>query len=202
MRAAAQPRAVIEDGVEELEMKLTGARARVRALAAAVQAEEGSLVQATLAEAEEAAASTPQTHQPGGKQAQHGARPTEQRLRARLAQTEQLLRKEHEDFKKLLQEDSVQLALAVEQRIGDYYADVRTVRRRGNPSRGPAHAVAQAGSAVHKLKGERSRLAEAVRSLRQEREALAEQARMAERSKETLVDALRRRDALRGRHAY
>lgn len=182
-------------------MALTSARSRVRSLAAAVAAEEGSLVQATMAEAEETAATEPQSHQTTGKQALRGPRPTEQRLRTRIAQTEQLLRKEHDEFKKLLGDDSVQLALAVEQQVNDYYGDVRTLRMRGNPSR-PQLKGAQAGSAIHKLNSERSRLAEAVRSLGEEREGLANQARMAERSKQTLVDALRRRDALRGRFAY
>ena len=183
-------------------MALHGARARVRSLAAAVAAEEGSLVQTTLAAAEETAAAERQ-QQGSDKQAAvlRGARPTEQRLRARVAQTEQLLRKEHDVFKALLNDDSIQLALAVEANVDNYFTDVRTLRRRGNPAHG-AQAAAQAGTAVRKLEAEKSRLAEAVRSLGEEREALASQARVIERSKQTLVDALHRRDALRSRHAY
>ena len=178
--------------IEELEQQLSVARARVRQLAAAVEAEEGTLVHASLAEAEEKAAAEHGAGRPAGP------RPTEERLRARVAQAEKLLRKEHVKFQGLLADDNVRLALAVEQGVSSYYDDVQTVRRRGNPAHGPVpHTLAQAGTALKKLQAERARLADVVRSLSEEQEALAAEARVAAQSKDTIVDALRRRDALR-----
>lgn len=176
--------------IESLEEELQHARARLQRLSAAIAAEEGALVQTALAEAEELAA-TERSHTRGVAQ---GTRPTEQRLRVRITQTEQLLRQEHEKLKHLLADGNVRLALAVEHGVETYYSDVRTMRRRGNPAHGPAQAVAQAGSTLRKLNAERSRLAEAVRSLGEEGEALAAESRRSEQSKRDLADALRKRD--------
>lgn len=182
---------------EELDQLLTVAKARVRQLAAAVEAEEGALVNASLAVAEEDAAAEL------GAGRQVGPRPTEQRLRARVTQAEQLLKKEHEKFKELLDDGNVRLALAVEQQVDDYFTDVRTIRRRGNSVHGPVpQLLEQASASLRKLQAERARITEAVRSLSEEQEALAREARIAEQSKATLVDALRRRDAMRAtRHS-
>ena len=58
-------------------------------------------------------------------------------------------------------------------------------------------AIAQAGTALRTLQGERSRLAEAVRALSEEGDALDAEARAATKSKKSLVEALVRRDAAR-----
>ena len=198
MRAAASARSSAAGStVEELEHLLTVARARVRQLGAAVDAEEGSLVHASLSEAEETAVAA---RRPGHEA---GARPTGQRLSAQVAQSEENLRKEHEKFRALFNDGDVRLALAVEQGVDSYHADVRTLRRLGNPAHGGVpHARAQASTNLRNLDAERQRLAEAVRSLTEEQKALADEARVAAQSKQTLVDALRRRDAMRAKGVH
>ena len=193
----AEPRSV-----EEYEGALQNAKARVRKLAAAVEAEEGTLVRTALEEAEETAAAAQGLKPVTRPAALQGPRPTEQRLRSQVAQAEVMLRKEHDKFKALLADGNVRLALAVEQGVDSYYEDVRTVRRRGNPVHGPTQAVAQASSALRKLNGERGRLADAVRALNEESEALDAEARVVAQSKQTLIDALRRRDAMHAGARY
>ena len=180
-----------QEEVEALEGKLFTANQRLKQLQAAISAEEGTLVRAAMAEAEENAAA----ERRGKPSALAGPRPTEERLRARVAQAQELLKQEHAKFKTLMDNGSVQLALAVEQGVGDYYSDVRTVRRSGNPvhSDNPA-AIAAAGSQLKKLNAERTRLAEAVRKLNEESDALTAESRAVAKSKEQLLNALKRKD--------
>lgn len=191
MSPVAEPKSV-----EQLEGELHQARGRLRKLKAAVEAEEGTLVRSALAEAEESAAAD-QRRPLQGAPLQRGARPTEQRLRARIVQAEQLLKKEHAQLKTLLQDGNVRLALAIDQGVEGYFSDVHTKRQMGNPVHGPVQEISQAGTMTRRLVGERARLADAVRSLGEECEALAGEAHRSAESKHALVESLHRRDAMR-----
>lgn len=174
---------------EQIEAELKASRSRVQRLAAQIEAEEGALVRSTLTEAEITAAARRRV-------------PTtamEQQLMARVAQAEQLLRAEHDKLRAALEDPNVQLALAVEQGVDNYYSDVHTLRRRNNPAHGLNPASANAGAKLRKLTKERERLGDAVRSLTAETEMLAAETRIVVGSKADLAAALKRRDAVRVR---
>ena len=174
-----------------LEDELRQTTARVHKLAAAVEAEEAALVRTTLAEAEMVAASQ---FRPGSSRSSM----TEGQLMAKVSQAEQLLRAEHAKLKESLADPNVQLALAVEQGVDDYYGDVHMLRRRTNPAHGLSSNAATPAASLNKIKQERERLQDAVRSLAIETEALVREARVVGGSKAELVEVLRRRDAQRG----
>ena len=176
-----------------LEEDLRLATLRVHRLAAAVEAEEAALVRTTLAAAEVSAAN----HTYGKRPASSGGT-TETQLQSRVTQAEQLLKDEHAKLREQLADPNVQLALAVEQGVDSYYADVHGLRRRTNPAHGLSSNAQTPAAALNKLKKERDRLADAVRSLAAETEAFSQEARVVRESKAGLVDALRRRDVARG----
>ena len=173
---------------EQIEADLKASRARLQRLAAQVEAEEGALVRTTLAEAEVTAAAR-----------RRPVTTMEQQLMARVTQAEQLLSAEHDKLKSALADPNVQLALAVEDGVDKYYADVHTLRQQTNPAHGLNPASMNAGATLRKLNKERQRLNDAVRSLIAETEMLAAENRVVVGSKADLVAALKRRDAIRVR---
>ena len=177
--------------VEALSQSLRLARARVRRLEAAVEAEEAALVQVSLTEAEVDAAA--------GPAAALAARQAEAKLQSRVGQTRQLLDKEKAQLRAALSEQAPggggrQLALAVGQGVDDYFADVRQVRTERRAVQGAAANLAQPGSHLHRLREEERRLDDAVRSLRAEIDAMAVDEEAAAGSRRELAEALRRRE--------
>ena len=165
-------------------LKLT--TARVRRLAAAIEAEEGALVQGALVEAEVVAAAR-SSNVPG-------SRPHEQRLQARVGQTRQLLRAERSKLQEDLAHGNTQLALAIEHGVDEYYSDVRGLRRERREVQGAAAGAAQPGSELYRLREEERRLGDAVRSLSAEIEALATEEAAAVASRSELLEAIRTRE--------
>ena len=105
----------MEADPEAIVVALKLSTARVRRLAAAVEAEEAALVQAALMEAEVMAAAR------GSSSTASAARHTEQQLEARVRRTSQLLQEETQKLQASLQShDNQKLALAVEQGVDDY----------------------------------------------------------------------------------
>lgn len=178
---------------EALQAALKLSTARVRRLAAAVEAEEGALVQAALAEAEVAAV----VNSSGA--GARAAKNAEQRLHTRVGQSKQLLQTERKKLQDALRSDGdnarrQQLALAVEQGVDEYYSDVRAMRRERREVAGAASGAAQPGSMLRRLREEERRLDDAVRSLRAEIDALEVDEEAAVDQRRALVKALRKRE--------
>ena len=177
-------RAAMEADPEAIVVALKLSTARVRRLAAAVEAEEGALVQAALMEAEVMAAAR------GSSSTASAARHTEQQLEARVRRTSQLLQEETQKLQSSLQShDNQKLALAVEQGVDDYYDDLRTMRRE---RRAVAGVGGDPGTMVRRLREEERRLDDAVRSLRAEIDALEADEMAAVEQRRALVKALHR----------
>jgi hypothetical protein len=176
----------MEADPEAIVVALKLSTARVRRLAAAVEAEEAALVQAALMEAEVMAAAR------GSSSTASAARHTEQQLEARVRRTSQLLQEETQKLQASLQShDSQKLALAVEQGVDDYYDDLRTMRRE---RRAVAGVGGDPGTMVRRLREEERRLDDAVRSLRAEIDALEADEMAAVEQRRALVKALHRRE--------
>jgi hypothetical protein len=176
----------MEADPEAIVVALKLSTARVRRLAAAVEAEEGALVQAALMEAEVMAAAR------GSSSTASAARHTEQQLEARVRRTSQLLQEETQKLQSSLQShDNQKLALAVEQGVDDYYDDLRTMRRE---RRAVAGVGGDPGTMVRRLREEERRLDDAVRSLRAEIDALEADEMAAVEQRRALVKALHRRE--------
>ena len=139
--------------------------ARVRRLIVAVEAEEGALVHAAVAEV----AAVTRSAGGGSRASKH----TEQQLNTRLRRSRQLLQEERRMLQDALHSSDDrarrrQLAVAVENGTSQYFSDVRAVRQQHVEVTGATAGAAQPGSTLRRLREEERRLDEAVGSLQAE----------------------------------